>query len=674
MENTNNQSRNNANINSTNTQVSNIEKQNTQTSNSEAFSHSDIVDDNVSHHSKKSKLSELSVQSDTVSINSHAHSVHSHITNNTIDTNNNNVSNYTANTNTETKNSTSFNNLSHYATHYIPEVNILLEELSNIKNKVNDFLSKEELETDINRLQYLIDQLLKYTSEDPQIVIYINDAENEKDNKKYIQAQDQKHFATYNKYVDKEPEVDAYGNFIMSRVFLNKMICEKPNLYYRTHELNDILYLHFNGFKKIDNLESFINLKVLYLESNCIKKIEGLSGLKSLTCLYLQENCIEKIEGLEELKNLNTLNLSDNSIKKIENLESNTKLNSLLLKRNKIGFEEGDFDGLLTLSPTVAVIDISDNKISSERIVDDYLTKIPGLRVLYLFGNECTRKISSYRKTLTYKIKNLRYIDDKPIFEDERRFAEAFGRGGLDEERKERELYKQEKKDEQIKRVRDFQDMVYGWQKKNEAKNNEKENVLNDDDREKKIDSKMELLLKMNNKMKEDRMKKTEISNNNIDRNTENKGISNETEIDKIDKGVMLNIEEENINEIIVKENSNISAINNNIKEFNNKENENEEEVCTKKLKNNINFDDIDEEEDCSGKVKNLKYNKDEEDEVPSLENVKNKIESGWLQQEWENTKEELSKQNTDSKNVIDMRENNPIVKNTHVSNSIFDI
>lgn len=38
---------------------------------------------------------------------------------------------------------------------------------------------------------------------------------------------------------------------------------------------------------------------------------------------------------------------------------------------------------------------------------------------------------------------NLKYIDDKPIFEDEKRYADAWARGGLEEERKERKLYQQ---------------------------------------------------------------------------------------------------------------------------------------------------------------------------------------------------------------------------------------
>ncbi len=52
------------------------------------------------------------------------------------------------------------------------------------------------------------------------------------------------------------------------------------------------------------------------------------------------------------------------------------------------------------------------------------------------------KKIKNYRKTLIFKIKNLRYLDDRPVFPEERRFVEAFFRGGIEEEREERKKYK----------------------------------------------------------------------------------------------------------------------------------------------------------------------------------------------------------------------------------------
>ena len=66
-----------------------------------------------------------------------------------------------------------------------------------------------------------------------------------------------------------------------------KYACElsEYNGYYYQPKLNHSLHLHYKAFSKIQNLESFVNLKTLYLENNCITKIENLSHLKNLSCL-----------------------------------------------------------------------------------------------------------------------------------------------------------------------------------------------------------------------------------------------------------------------------------------------------------------------------------------------------------------------------------------------------
>ena len=42
--------------------------------------------------------------------------------------------------------------------------------------------------------------------------------------------------------------------------------------------------------------------------------------------------------------------------------------------------------------------------------------------------------ISQYRKNITIAMPNLHYLDERPIFEYERLMADAFGRGGKEEE------------------------------------------------------------------------------------------------------------------------------------------------------------------------------------------------------------------------------------------------
>ena len=296
-----------------------------------------------------------------------------------------------------------------------------------------------------------------------------------------------------------DKEIEEEDQEMMSRKYLDKILCSDFKQYYRTHELNEILYLHYKSFKKIQNLDTFVNLKVLYLEGNAISKIEGLDKLVNLTSLYLHENCIEKIEGLDNLCHLANLNISDNLIKKIENLKGLTNLSNLLLKRNRIGIKGiEDLKGLLELGKEIAVIDLSDNLIEDPKIVDEILTKFADLRVIYLKGNDVVRKIPNYRKTLISKIDTLKYIDDKPIFEDEKRFAMAFARGGYEEEKKERAKYREEIRLKEEQRIRDFCKMMNKYKEEGEQEKEEKK--ISEEEREKK---KLELLNKIKNKNKD---------------------------------------------------------------------------------------------------------------------------------------------------------------------------
>ena len=41
------------------------------------------------------------------------------------------------------------------------------------------------------------------------------------------------------------------------------------------------------------------------------------------------------------------------------------------------------------------------------------------------------KKIRNYRKVMIAKLPNLKYLDDRPVFGEDRRYAEAFKRGGI---------------------------------------------------------------------------------------------------------------------------------------------------------------------------------------------------------------------------------------------------
>lgn len=219
----------------------------------------------------------------------------------------------------------------------------------------------------------------------------------------------------------------------------------KRNKLYSTPELNDVLYLHFQGFPKIESLDEYTGLKCLWLESNAISKIEGLDHQPNLKSLFLQNNLITKIENLETCKELDTLVLSHNYIKTIENCCSDVLpvLNTLNISHNHLR----DVEGLEILKKcgNISILDLSFNKIDDMNVVK-VLGAMPSLHVLTMTGNPVISSITNYRKTMILECQTLTYLDSRPVFPRDRACAEAWKRGGFSAEKREHEQWNREER------------------------------------------------------------------------------------------------------------------------------------------------------------------------------------------------------------------------------------
>lgn len=81
-------------------------------------------------------------------------------------------------------------------------------------------------------------------------------------------------------------------------------------------------------------------------------------------------------------------------------------------------------------------LDVKNNLLEDREEIIPFFERIQTLHALYLKGNPCTRKIAGYRKSMVAALKNLNYLDDRPVYDYERLVADALARGGPEEEAK----------------------------------------------------------------------------------------------------------------------------------------------------------------------------------------------------------------------------------------------
>ena len=132
---------------------------------------------------------------------------------------------------------------------------------------------------------------------------------------------------------------------------------------------------------------------------------------------------IHKLDGLEQIENLNTLNVSSNNLEELANISKCQQLETLICTNNKL--DRKDSLEPLRECANLHTVDLQNNKLEDPEVLEVFAS-LPDLRCLYLKGNPVVSKISNYRKKVISSIKSLTYLDDRPIFDVERRCAEAW--------------------------------------------------------------------------------------------------------------------------------------------------------------------------------------------------------------------------------------------------------
>lgn len=272
-----------------------------------------------------------------------------------------------------------------------------------------------------------------------------------------------------------------------------------------------VLWLEQNAINNLSGLEQQQELVSLFLQNNTIRSLRSLvTPLRNLRVLNVSHNYISSLKGLgAACPMLETLQASHNRIASLEVCEDlfqlAATLTSIDVSFNRIATQEAipdddaaeqqtvapessvgvaavsttpmvdddvrvveladDGDDAVAAEGTVAVLQRQGEQLEAATKADplvlvNFFAKLPNVSVVYMHGNPISHGLRQYRRNMILHLPHLMYLDERPIFPEERRVVEAWARGGTAAETAERAAIREEKKDHLNSSVRVLTDKM----------------------------------------------------------------------------------------------------------------------------------------------------------------------------------------------------------------------
>lgn len=121
---------------------------------------------------------------------------------------------------------------------------------------------------------------------------------------------------------------------------------------------------------------------------------------------------------------LHTLNVSGNMLDDLRGVRGCAQLQTLMAADNHL--TTGCVVEEVAVLEELETLDLQGNDLADVDVMLRMLCSLPRLKCLYLKGNPLVRDCQNYRKRVIAALPELTYLDDRPVFDQERSCAQAW--------------------------------------------------------------------------------------------------------------------------------------------------------------------------------------------------------------------------------------------------------